>query len=261
LKNFIQLNFYSKYIFPTWSSDLLKNPIKSNKENYVINDILIEGFDINLSGIFYYENNKKNGITYQFQKKRYGCGTAKLREAEYLKHLQTFENIQKEYKIDIECFYKNNQKNGRFIQYYNYPDSKKKLCYYKNDNLNGEYQEWYITGKKYIYCSFINNIVHGKYYEWYGIENKSFSLNYNNGRLEGKFEKWYPLGNINIECYFKNHKIHGKYLEFYENGNLQIECNFSNGNLNGLYKEYYENGEKKLICNIDCQFINGKNIF
>ena len=172
-------------------------------------------------------------------------------------------------ELKNETNYKNGKLNGDYIEY-----TKRDSIYiktkatYLNDNKVGKYIEYWRPNNKKLECNYnqkgeLNGIwisykgfrveepeVQGKYvnakkdstWTWYNEGSKPKSMkNYKLGLQNGISCEYYENGQKKSECNYLNDNKDGKEQWWYENGELRYSADYKNGKLNGTEYNYYKN--------------------
>ena len=139
--------------------------------------------------------------------------------------------------------YKNNQKHGTSLYWYE-DGSKKSESNYSNNKLNGISKSWFSNGSQKDSSEFKDNQLHGIRYEWYRSGKAKLIGNYINGKKEGYFREWDYDGN-KFEQNYKDNQLNGIATKFNNKGTKQEEGSYINDEKNGKWTYFDKNGYKK----------------
>jgi antitoxin component YwqK of YwqJK toxin-antitoxin module len=231
-------NLYENYLkkecisFPNFSLELIKSGKNfDTKDLFKIKNTLIEGVYLHQKGFYFIEDCKKNGLSLEFYSDNNKEKISWIDEMKEIKHEGIFEDIFLNRNKYVECYYKNDNLNGKYIKW-NVNGEKFIECSYKDDKYEGSYENWFFNGNVGTKCFYKDGLLEGNFIKWtYIYGKKDYECNYKNGKKDGKYIKWYYLKNLKeVKCFYKNGELNGEYIHYDLNGNKQ--------------KEFYIKGEK-----------------
>ncbi|MFM7023786.1 MAG: toxin-antitoxin system YwqK family antitoxin [Flavobacteriales bacterium] len=138
----------------------------------------------------------------------------------YLNRDKKLPGYKPEQKVE-EGDYKDNLKEGQWVNYYNNEKIKEQITYQRN-LPNGYTVSYYPNG------------------------NKKEEGTWKNGNWVGAYKFYHENGQLASEWTYNNMGTRaGEQKYYYESGKLMISGEWVNGKENGAIKEYYENGDLK----------------
>lgn len=166
-----------------------------------------------------------------------------INQQKFGKYLEYFPNSR---RLKRKIHYRDDKKEGEYFEYYR--NRKIKIhCYYKNDLIDDVYEEFYKTGQKKMYCIYKNGVLHGKHILFDKLGKLKQYVHYINGLKEGEQIKYDSELKSKTVSYCKLDKLHGK-TKIFKHKILIAEIDYVNGVVDGLFIRYYENGNIELIC-------------
>jgi len=273
--------FDYKYIYKTVdnikvgvlkSKELFVKDKKENKSFYYTED----GF---LFEIVNYNNNKKHGLTRQFDESGKLISVLLFKKGVLIKKekinriddRQLKQGIWRDYfsndRIKYEAIYLNNELHGYYkewnikgqliknIKYFNgvvvdenikkQVKLKEKKQYYENGNLKykGNYRDTVAVG---IHRKFNENseLIESYVYDDFGNLIGKGIID-EEGNYNGKFVNYYVSGDKKSEGNYSNGNKNGLWKYYYKLGAIEQEGYFRNGKIDGTWKWYYESGKIK----------------
>lgn len=233
---FLQGNLYSQKptVTNTGADTLNRTDASGNKFGYweeKQGEILFQGtYELNkksgnwvsffpnkiISGIVYYSDGVKDGISVQFDRR------GKILEISYFKagklHGQSLSYTQTGDLPVSEIFYVNGKKEGLYrISYDN--GKIQEESFYKDDKKNGT-SKWY-TKNGHLVAEY----------------------NYKEGNFDGTQKTFYPSDTLQSLKTYSNNQLSGISRELYSNGKVRESGNYINGNKEGAWTEYDESGK------------------
>lgn len=126
-------------------------------------------------------------------------------------------------------------------------DGKRELeGYYKNGRKNGKWTTWYENGQKkdeeyYKYFDkYGYSVRNGKRITWFENGQMSSEATYKDGKLDGLGFSWYENGRKWYEATYNNGQEDGLATSWYENGQKRYEENYKRGKL--IYEKCWDDG-------------------
>ena len=226
-----------------------------------------------------YNNNKKNGLTREFDKAGKLITVLIFKKDILIKRekinriddRQLKQGLWRDYfsndRIKYEAIYLNNELHGYYkewnikgqliknIKYFNgivvnenvkkQAQLKEKKQYYDNGKLKfkGTYRDTFAVGihRKYnINSELIESYIYDDFGNIIGT-----GIIEENGIYKGKFINYYPTGEKKSEGNYLNGNKNGLWIYYYKSGVIEQEGYFRNGKIDGIWKWFYESGKIK----------------
>lgn len=159
-----------------------------------------------------------------------------------------FLEIDKQATLLKKIDYKDNKKNGAYYQWYK-GGRLAKMYSYKNDKLDGPSKICYTKGPVQEESNYKDGKRDGITIWYDNIEKgqgpKIAMYTYKDGLFEGVQETYYENGKLKSSKMFSNNKQNGPAVEYYDDGSIQSESKYKDGELSGRVKEY-KKGQKRV---------------
>ena len=147
-------------------------------------------------------------------------------------------------EINSTTEYVNGKKSGMFNIFKPNQQGKKFECYYLNDKKNGKEINYNLTGNViYWEYSYLNDEKVGPFKEYYDNGSIKNEGTFSKDRKNGSFKEYFENGKLKLDANFTNDRRNGSYKEYFENGKLKLDANFTNDRRNGKHKTFYESGQ------------------
>ena len=152
------------------------------------------------------------------------------------KHLTGYQ----ENDVVEEGDYKDNMKEGVWIQYYPGKVLKSKITW-KDNRPEGYAITYFENGKVNEEGTWINNRWTGAYKLYYENGNVQHQFTYNdNGKRDGNQKYFYPNGQLMIDGSWNGGKQTGTTTEYYDDGSVKAKEVFNDGNLDPSQTQTFE---------------------
>ena len=113
--------------------------------------------------------------------------------------------------------YKNNKRDGKWLEYHLDSESTSNETTYKNGNKTGEYVKYYIDGRIEVDGKYLDNKRDGEW-KWYIKDTVWKSIQYKGGLMDGKYKELHPNGKVWKSFKYKRDKKHGECITYNQDG-------------------------------------------